>query len=312
MPVSPADIENSRLQTDGGIKYKLESGPSLGASESGVTAKERYIIKATDCEAFLLESIPPPQVFGAFIQKGPRRRMPGSSILFTKSVSFDPFTSDKPGDPFSFDPGATAGTYNDLYYAAIEYEFSFADDDDKDENDPTTFLEQAVNVGGEFLNLSAKNLKEKSEYDSSKRAMQDPLNVVSKIIPSVEHSLTWKFALKPPWETIVKTLGKVNSGEFKFGRFNTPEEHVLFVGVAGKQEYVWGGQGIRIKPWNLDFKFLEKRVEDVDDAGNIFVYGWQHVYSSKDHKWVRVLRMPGERDLYELADFNQMFKASTT
>lgn len=302
---------DARLETVGGIPYKLIEGPSGSINEAGGSIKERYIIQASNLEAFINESIPPPQVFGGFVVKGQRRALPGSTVFFTKRVDFAPHTGQLPADPLGADSGAPAKTYDGDLTLDIEYELGLADDDEVDPNDPETFLEHSVNVAGEFLNVPTKNLDAKdSDVNGSgsgeQKAVQSPADVVSKVIANLEHTLSWKFALKPNWTTIIKALGTVNAAALPI-LLNAPAETVLFAGVSGRQEYVWTGakapNAVKIKPWSLDFKFLHKQIED---DGNL--YSWQHCWIANEHKWRKILRQPGDRPLYETSDHLALFK----
>lgn len=313
---NPASLENARLSTDSGIPYKRLSGPKFHVDESGATATEVYLILASDVEAFIAESVPTPTVVNNLVLINPRRRLPGSSVFVTHSLDLEPHIPDKPGDPLGSDPNAESGTYETDYLVTIHYAVGLEEDEnERNPSDPESFLEHSINVGGEFLNISPKNLCVK-DIDvagggpGTETEVKDPLLPISKIICLVEHNLRWKYALRPDWATIVKTLGKVNSGVFQFGGFASPAETVLFVGVSGSRKYNWTGVRtlpIRVDPWDISFKFLEKRVEEEDR-----IYSWQHVWVPAEGKWLKVIRDcgVGNKSMYETASFGNLFRSA--
>lgn len=303
------DWSSARLSTNGGIPYKLVSGPTFTANEDGASAREMYLMRGTDIEDFFVESLPPPLIFGGLVVKLPRRALPGSSLFFTSSISFEPHTGETPGDPLEADAGAVVGTYDRDYLATIDYELTLADDDDEDPNDPETFLEHSVQAAGEFLNLPTSNLtSQNTDAEGGGDGAETPFrpsDVVSKVVANLEHTLSWKHVINPDWRTIIRALGKVNNAALPIF-FDAPDETVLFVGVSGRQEYLWNGRSSRVKPWSLDFKFHHKEIED---DGRI--WSWQHAWQGTQQGWGKVLR-PGGRDLYETTDFLALFRPATS
>jgi len=289
-----SNYNDFRLATDGGIRYALLAGPEIEADDKGAKSSEQYLIRGVDVGAFFAEAMPPPIAFLNFVLLPPRRRMPGTGIFVTKSVKFKPFTSELPGDPFGYDPSARDGSYNDFYVADISYETGQEDDDNPhDENKPETFLEHSITAGGEFLSLPATRTQvEDVDIDGTSspgayEANEDNGMPILKTVCTIEHNLKWKFCLRPNWDTILSALGHVNDRAHKVF-FDGRKETVLFSGVSGSQVYMWGGARLVAQPWALDFKFSHK--EMTDEGG---VFGWNHAYSPKKGKWVRLWRNGG-------------------
>lgn len=304
-----SNLTNARLQTAGGIPYALMEGyPKISASDDGCTAEERYIIRATDVEAFFAESMPPPVFLLDFIILPPRRRMPGTGFLVTEEVSFEPFDGSKPADPFGVDPGATPGTYGEFYVASIKYAAGQENDDnERDENKPETFLEHDVSVGGEFLSIPPAKTKIAEDDVGSPASYGAAINnpdrnsPVQKLVATIEHNWRWKFVLAPPWKTIVRMLGHVNDRKLTW-MFDAEPETTLFLGCSGKRVYLWNGAGTVAQPWSLDYKFSTRQI---DEHGT--KYGWNHVYSPDKGKFVRLFRQGGEH-LYLDGNFLDLFK----
>jgi hypothetical protein len=296
----------TRRFTAGGIRYRLLEGyPRLSYTEESLTAEEQYLIRASDLEAFFLESIPPPVVLFNTVIWPARRRLPGSSVMVTKEVSGEPFTSAKPGDPFSVDTGAPnySDTYDPLYRISIKYEATRESDEDRDETDPETFLDHSVSAGGQFMNLPAASMDSAGEDPpptddpnypvedypqgppgTTTEAITEPQIGITKVIPTVEHTLKWSFVIKPKWDRIYGALGTVNSKSISIFH-NAPTDTVLFMGVSGTQKYLWSGRNLSVAPWSLDFKFSQRSFKDGDKQ-----ITWQHYYRPKTKKWEVPLR----------------------
>jgi hypothetical protein len=302
-----------RLTTLGGLKYKLLEGyPTIEQGEDSTTATEKYLIRSQDVGPFSYESMPPPYVIGFFIVQPPNRAMPGSNgWAVTRSVSYAPHGPGLPGDPIGMDPSAPAGTYTDLYEVTIQYSTGKAAED-RDPNDPQTFLEHSMQVGGEFYQLKSAS----QYYDKDVGAgIFEVTNIESESVPgahkaviTIEHNLRWPFVLVPDWVTIMQSLGTTNIAVKPLFK-NAPIETVLFSGVSGTQKYVWNGTSAYTQPWNLDFKFSQRclRIDGVDIT-------WNHSFYEKAGKWVKPYYWSGGTKssgtkvyMYEKTDLYKLF-----
>ena len=289
--------------TTGGIPYALIEGyPKVGLDkENRITGEEQYIMHKSNVLLFMLEAKPPPVISGGSLISMQGRFMPGAPYLMTESVSFEPWSGDLP-----VNMGGYVFAGDSYVKVAIKYTTTTPE---HDETDPESFLEHSLQLSGEYLTVEPTKTKIKKDggvegtpegYPEDFEPNPDPLQPITKIIPTIEHTLTWPQVINVDWQQIFDTLGKVNSK--KIGLFFDAEvETVLFMGVSGNQEYIWDGQEATIKPWKLDFKFTQRRIEE---NGNI--YGWNHILSPKKQTWVRVQR--GGADLYQQIDHSLMFR----
>lgn len=289
------DYNTWRRETKGGIKYKLVEGfPKVSGDEEKTSGSEQYIIRARDLEDFFAEAMPPPMIVLGVPVRPPRRKMPGSDILVTKQVSFEPFTGSLPGDPFNYDEDAPEGTYDELYRVTIQYETSFdSESSEEDPDDPETFLEHSVTVGGEALLIPPQKLKAssadvKDQQGGTGSPVKSPQLPIVKQIPTIEHILKWKYCLAPNWDRIILALGKVNDKTEPLF-FNANKECVMFMGVSGSRQYLWNGRTTRIAPWNLDFRFTHREIEEDGK-----VYGHNHVYIPETGTWKKIFRAGGK------------------
>lgn len=299
MASNPASLADARLQTAGGIRYKLVK-QSLSITHDQATAQEIYLIRVQDIDDFCLESFPLPTFVGLLFFPGWPRKLPGNPYLLTKQVDIEGLTDELPTDMWRVDTGAPAGTYQDIVKATITYEAK-PSEDNFNPQDPVTWLKHSVTTGGEFLCLSPKNTKWESSGD-----MKDFHTPITKILPTIEHSLDWSYVLYPPWTTIRNYLGTVNDAVIPLFN-NAPEETVLFTSLTGDQSYTLQGA----MPWNLSYKFSERHITEGSDDQ----IGWNHVYNPSTGKFEKLLRQNPDdseddgRPLYESNNFLNLFQA---
>lgn len=322
--MSSSDISDARLSTDGGIKYKLVQGPTFDVDDQGATSKEKYLIAASDVAAFLAEAIPPAQLVNGFVQRPARRRMPGTQVFVTEHVHAEPHSNEKPGDPLGFDSNAASGTYNDLYAVDISYRVGLeSEDNEPDPNDPSTFLEHSVNVSGEFLTVNPQdlcymNLDVNSVGDAQILPYKKADIPMAKIHAMIEHNFRWPFALKPKWDTIIQSLGCVNDASVKLtDEFTLNPFTGLFVGISGQRRYIWTGTSnpnvapVKISPWSLDYKILQKEIKDGSFQGTDQVWSWNHVWIDEEQGYREILRnCSSAGQLYRAVDYLDLFKSA--
>lgn len=325
-----------RLETDGGIPYRLQPGyPTFDFAQDKVTATEVYIIPASRIGDFYFECMPGVRILmngttpTLVINGG--RPLPGTTFITTKTITLRPWQGDAfPGDPFEVDRadlGNTAWqrTYAMYYEATITYETTpFGGDDDDatpNEQEPESFLEHSVSVGGQLIATQTAKVKIKEQTlsqnpgypdldptyvvpEADRVENKDPLLPTTRLIPGIEHNLKWRYCLRPAWSVIRASLGVLNDRALPLF-FNAPAETIMFTGLSGSQQYLWTGQftrnSIRVRPWNMDFKFSERYIIEAGEE-----YGWNHVYSPLKGKWVRLVR-PDGKGMYTVANLKDIF-----
>ncbi len=312
------DWSTVRLSSPGGIKHKVVDGLKLKGDDEKLSATLSLFIRATDFEDFLEEMFPQPSLIGTGIQIVSRLHLLGAPYLRLKSFDTDIVEAGLPQDPMGADPSAPLGTYAPTMRVNLTFEtMNESEENPPDENDPITFLEHSLNAGAEYLQIPPKRLevseKDVEEYvpggapPNDAEPNKDQNLHAYKVIPTIEHSLKWKYVLRPAWTTIFQTLGKVNSSQLAIFN-NAKRETVLFTGLSGQRTYRFFRRRLtaeqqRERSWSLDFKFAQRNIYE----GNK-IYGWNHVYSPAKTKWVRIIRETGV-ELYETADLLDLFKS---
>lgn len=276
--------------TSKGLFYRQMPGyPKIKLSTTTATAQEQYMMKWNNLEDFMDESIPPPLMMGDQIIHINRRRFPKDLSLVTEDVSVEPWDSETTGE----DPNVPSGKWMrvNINYKVPE----IPDHEEEDEDDPETFLTKRMSIGAEFLTLPPKGVKIGSNSGSSTATIANKAAdlPITKLIPTAEITLSWKFVIQPPFKTILNMVGTINSGNF----LDCPEETLMFLGVDATQELTTQGA----KPWTIDYRFSARLVKQ--GGGTV---GWNHTYSPDKQQWV-VLGMKGKK-LYDTANFKKLFR----
>ena len=154
-------------------------------------------------------------------------------------------------------------------------------------------------------------------------ATQDPNLPIVKMVPTGELKFKWPLAIRPPWRSMFRYLGACNgrtrtSSGTESSRvqnvhnalfWNLEPETILYSGFSATQEFVWNGSSASAQPWNVDFQFSVKRVEE---SGS--VYGWNHIWVPKEQKWKKLYRRRpggGRIELYKQRNLLHLFLGGT-
>jgi hypothetical protein len=293
------DPSTWRLQTDGGIPYKLKAGPK-GSLGSATTIEETIIIQASMLKQFLAEC----QIEFLILPTGALsvlggRTLPGIPTLWVNGITFGPNNDSRPCDPFSSDGGAELGTYEQFLELGLTYA-PLGTGATADE--PATFLEVTSDAAAEFLTVkpSANMFFQASSAHPGPDGVPitaGTLEVVSnpnlsayKLVPQVEWSVNfprfrWEYlgylvALARP------RLGKVNL-ETMAMLGNAQPETILFVGMSIRQEcqMVMNAGVPTFKTMaQVNLKFSEKYVSE-----NLTIKGHNHFYREDTGTFDRLL-----------------------
>lgn len=222
---------------------------------------------------------------------------------------------------------STLNTY-DKWMAEIEYSYNpqnAEEDSSQDPNnpDPVSLLNHRWSIGGEFLSISPKSF----QWEADSEPIEQDLDI-GKLIPTIEHQITWPRVQYPPFSAIRNTIGRVNLNHTPKLNFQTgaiDSETLLFLGADLQREILSSGT----LGWEVTYRFSE-RVVDVDassgDSGvvsNSAVGGWNHFYRSDDQFRTTTKKagfyriesrdtwlVPGD-PVFQLVDFLPLFQQET-
>jgi hypothetical protein len=217
-------------------------------------------------DALFLECFPAaPSLPGVF---------PGIAFLFCESIEAEPLHPD--GD-FSAAAlaGASVATYANRAKVTINYSNLPYESD--------TLLTRRFSFSGEFLTIPSAALK----WEGGE-VVQDEEISAAKIIPMIEHSITWHRVLEAsiPWDDIKNDIGRVNESAIDNAYFdNVAAETLLYMGAELNFTYSTDGS----KVWTLEHRFQERRVKIAED-----VFGWNHFQRPSDGTWKKLVDDNGD------------------
>ena len=314
------------------IPYSLREGyPTLSFSDEGATGEEEYIIKGANLPAFILVSMPPPVVIGNQIVLLPRRPMPGTFGLVTTKIDARPFQPDMPADFLGADP--FYDYKNEYMILTISYstEGGSARNEDRDDDDPQTFLEVSFDTSAEIFKIpgaiahfGVEGMPAAQSWRTDYKAIPSDTDIpAAMVIPTTTYNVNWKLALNPDFKLFRSLIGRVNKLVDPLF-FNAPKESILFAGYSGRRAFLWNTPtGVTVTPWDLTFKFIGRHVEHNDNVTVVQsrpenggdpvlggVAGWNHIYRPSTGFWERVM-VGNNKPIYgTTSTWLQMFRAS--
>ena len=296
------DPSTWRLETDGGIKYKLLQGHPNGTfDQEAAEITEEYIIQSKDFEDFIEESFPPTVISGILWTYATRREYPGFGRLFTDTVAFGPLEDNKPCDPYDSDPTAPDGTYSDFLKLSINYKVSSDSRDDPSNNLDQQFLEISSSTAGDFVTMPVQH---DDKWDSLAGDDIKDINVpANKLIPMTEWSVKWPRVPPSVYQILLARsrllIGTVNLFTVPT-LYNPPAETLLFVGFSHRELYSWREDGPQVE---FTLNFLEKHIKF--DGGAAVAFPGHNHFFRPGVGWQRLL-INGEV-VYPLLDLNPLF-----
>jgi len=337
------DAGSWRLANSIGIPFRVVSRNG-DFSYEGATAKEEYIIRASDLLTMAQYGFPEPTVWAGTLMYPQQPVMPGIGTLVPKKITWDSLEPGKPCDPFNSDPSAPNGTYCDYIKLGVHYGVAPENDQPPDSNDPFTFLEVNANASGVFINSP---LQGKAEWEL--QTWSEPYTVTQTSFgggttpivsgestevnePNIPHTVTEtqvEWSVRWPqipfsfWSGTLmgrlrSKLGRVNENTMSL-LHNAPAETVLFLSYSASASYTWRAGKAGLSPIQLTMNFLEKNFEASENyteyaesgaipnqTGTVNVTH-QHIWRP-NYGW-RKLKIGGNY-LYATANLNQIWSPS--
>ena len=257
-----------------GIQYQ-ETGdsPKFTIARDGAQATQEYIMDWGYLDAFFYESFPAPVISSCTYTWDTARRFPGRPWLITESVEAEP-NHDGPvtTDAFGVNIFGENGAKVTIKYKTQAFE------------EGAQVLTHKISIGGEWLTMKGEQFRWQS--DPVGQIKEDGLPV-RRLLPTVEHQLTFHFVPNPPFDALVAAAGFVNGG---VGLFNAPVETLLFLGCEASRAVNATGS----ESWNLDYKFSQRVLWGIDGADDTWkTIGWNHYLRPTTSKWERLLDKNG-------------------
>jgi len=262
----------------------------------GFSARREFLIAWEDRDAFAAE------VLGVAVTYGGTTwaQYPGKSSAFAVKLRYEPFDPDGPDVQVLDDVTKGLNGYSGSFAkAVVDYRtVSLRDRDDGPDNEIGTHLTYRMRFAAEYQPITARGW---TWADAPSIPAPDDLHL-TKVVPITEHHLVWHQVINPPWDRIHALQGKVNAGEF----LGCPEATLLFEGAEANKLFRAGfDEGPSAFCWQIHYVFRERSIKH---GGQ--VYGWNHQYREKPPGWAALTN--GTDRLYDLADFDPLFRSATT
>lgn len=251
--------------------------PQYSGNRSSRTVTREGFIEWANIDAFVLECYPAiPANYG---------RHPTIPYLYVDTFEIVPRHPNNAIENFTITNGVL---FHDkakvkITYARIDHE------SEDDNNGGENLLTRKWSFGGEFMTLPGNML----QWEDGTQVQQEEINA-SKIIPSIEHSITLLRRPSINWTALRANIGKVNNGTFE----GASDETLLFAGAEVSFEF----NPVGTKTFTLDLRFQERFIKQGNDT-----FGWNHFYR-KGVGWQKLKDDQGNLIYPESSDFADLFK----
>jgi len=258
------------------VSYEILAGsPKFNFQREGSTGSMEVLIAWGDINALAAEMFPPPFFVNGFLFFPPRGTMPGYSWLKAESMTVEPFPADLPG-------GGAADSH-------AKCNLTFKADPREEDEDGETLLTHTYDVGGEFLTLPQSGMR----WEGGDPIKQEDITA-GKIVPQVEHQMTWEQVPFVPIAAIRANIGTVNGGPF----FGASSESLLFVGAQITRTVTTDGQ----QPYKVDYRFSERVLQH-----GSYRVGWNHFFNPDNGQWRRIVSVGTGAYVYRYGNFGALF-----
>lgn len=282
--------------TIGGIPYEeMEGSPVYRASRDGFSATQVYRMAWASIDAFLAESFPAPTLGGFNYNYVNERTFPDVAWLFTNSVVIEPFDPQNPTD------GALFNVYDSGARVTIEYSTR------PRENQNNTLQTHRLSIGGEMLVIPTRAFGWFQEQNGDFVPIQSEDVRVGKVLPTIEHSLSFEYVPDPPFETMASMIGTVNSTA---DLFSAQGGTLLFLGADANRRVTPQGADA----WKLEYRFSQRYIkgrtpnEEQVTGFDSSVITWNEFYNPA-RGWWDVIQTEDTDKVYAYSDFANLFRA---
>lgn len=311
------------------IPYKLVDGYPKGSfEEENAEVTEQYVIEASKLLTFVWWSFSDSKCYPGTDKWSFRsaRVLPQSIettdmadikkamlSMVTKKITFEPYPTGRPGDPFHGEWGVVPDdTYAQYVLATITYGPGKSTEGSMVVNFNDA-IEITGNASGEFISPSS-NMK--MDWRNNANVVIGPSKEANVTLAQVVPGIEWvvKFKRVPADKInaitamLVGFLGKVNSKPMVFLN-NAVAETVLFMGFNWNRAFSWRDT---TPFYELELKFIERHILYVyytppeGGLGAMYDYayaGWNHFPHPEFHTWYYLTDTAGNR-CYKEEDLN--------
>lgn len=268
---------------------ELEGSPKFQFSKDGASATRTCKMNWSQIQAMVDSYFGQTIPAGRGVLRFNQASMPGFPQMVVETIGIEPF--DDVAATYSAG-GAITHTYArvTINYKTVPWdrdENNKSDDPDRPEG---TYLTHTVTHGSEMMTLPAAGWK----WQGSGKKLPDDMNV-GMLIPTEEHSFSWKSVPKPPFNSITDLVGKVNSVSFS----GKAAETMMFIGATASRQMTTDGT----RAWTLDYKFSGRAIKHAGGTA-----GWNHLFNPETGQWEKPITVAGGNTIYQTGSMGSLFE----
>ena len=299
---STANSGTSTWPCVGANVFELDAGyPKFKGSNDGQEAVVKGWVNYDEYPDFIAQMQPPSTSIGSNMIINYGAKLPGFDFLRVVDWDAEPY----PGNAPLPDNDKNDYRKHPLMYVTLVFRFvkqqGTGGTGTNTNPDPAPFLIHRWSIGGQVLSLDNQGLiwddiRKKliggnsepffkktvvadvfEECHASKRrkvgvpvGSTEKVNAI-KLLPHIEHEITWPRVPKPAFTYLKEAVGKVNKFEMKFRTGKIPPECLLFTGARIQETVMSNGE----TSWELVMSFSERQVKARDQKAP---GGWNHFF----------------------------------
>lgn len=297
------------MATLDGIYYdEMPGSPTFGGGRDGPTAQRKLKVAWTDADAFLAKFFPATVRTGKGWIFPVSAAFPGKAWMSAQQFKLDAFDQDKTTGYNSHGVRAYDWAVLTVDYKAPEYDPENKGKDPAQQGDQI-LADHSLAFSAEMLKLGISGWKWSGSDDIGIKDLPIKNEDVSlaKLVPQIEHTLTWNYVPAPPFLTIAQHMGCINYDE---KLFYASRGTLLFNGAEIKRSY---HSQAGDEAWKVTYKFLQRCVWDyVNDQSGLQAVNWNCIYRPDTGNWDAPYRMTvsgTKAYIYHSVAFADLFKA---
>lgn len=299
--------------------FEIEAGyPKFKGSNDGQEATVMGWVNYDEYQDFIAQVQPPSTAVGGSQIINYGAELPGFPFLRLVDWEAEPYPGNRPLSDLDLNNYRK----HPLMYVKLVFRFvkqQGTGGSTPSNPDPAPYLIHRWSIGGQVLSLDNQglmwdDLRRKMSggasepffnktvgttvfeecLDSKRRkvgaavAQTDKVNAI-KLVPHIEHEITWPRVPRPAFTYLKEAVGKVNEFEMTFRTGKIPPECLLFTGARIQETVMSNGE----TSWELVMSFSERQVKARDQAA---VGGWNHFFRSNRPSQVYPFLIDGDPD----------------
>lgn len=253
----------------------------------------------------IAEIFPVPVVTGAVQTDGQGIALPGFGYLRADSIHIEPEVPEKTTNVTGLTSFLSLNTYA---YGIAQVSYVTAPtltnsggslpESQPFNPDPVQLLEHRWSIGAEFLTIKPPTTW--NWYTNSDDPVPDDLPL-GKLVPTIEHQITWPSVLFPPFTAMRSCVGKINSATMTLQTGAIRRSTLLFLGAELSRQVLSDGT----RAWQVTYRFSERLIAIPSNA----IAGWNVLWNPTSYEFDVLENAAGTDDEfpYEHANFNGLF-----